>query len=75
MYKVAITLKHGRNVSHIHRQYDHSVLLDEAETEVYRTVRDYLQTGNLYLDYLGGWEWAVKIDDRIIAFALWTVKG
>ena len=75
MYKVTITIKHGRDYTHIHKQYDHSLLLDEAENEVLKTVCNYLSIMNLALEYIGRWEWTVKIDDRIIAHTLWTVKG
>lgn len=75
MYKVTITIKHGRSHSHFYRQYDHSLLLDEAENESFKVARDYLATSNIALEYIGGWEWAIRIDDRIIAYVIWTVKG
>ena len=75
MYKATFTIKHGRAHSHIHKQYDHSLLLDEAENEAFLVSRDYLGTANIALEYIGGWEWAIRVDDRTIAYVLWTLKG
>lgn len=71
---VTVSIRLGQITRTLHPEYDHLVLLDEAETQLHHIIATVFYIPGSTLEYIGGWEWDILVDSRKVGYVKWEAK-
>lgn len=71
---VTVSVRIGQITRTLHPEYDHLVMLDEAESQLHQIIGAAFYISGHTLEYIGGWEWDILVDSRKVGHIKWQAK-